>query len=232
MTSKINSFVTNVAYFNTDQGDKILYPFSPPIFQTEVDENFTNTLLEEGRKLNIKEDDWNNKLAGNLIYGRSYKYKQDMTDKAEAYIKVYVERFFNGLIQRFGVDSNVDTLLRKTDDREQNRQGKLKLDTIWVNFSKKHDFNPPHSHSGILSFVIFLKVPKEIFKVQADSNSKQAGKIVFTFGDQISKIQGSEYPIAPYKNLMLIFPANLRHFVPPYWVDEERISVSGNFIIV
>ena len=47
-------FNTNVANFKTEDGDKILYPFSPPIFQTEVDSNFTKELLEEGRKLTKK----------------------------------------------------------------------------------------------------------------------------------------------------------------------------------
>jgi len=37
----MNKFITNVPNFETEYGDKILYPFSPPIFQTEVDTNFT-----------------------------------------------------------------------------------------------------------------------------------------------------------------------------------------------
>ena len=66
------AFETNVAKFETEDGDKILYPFSPPIFQTEVDSNFTKELIVEGRKLTKEEDDWNPRLAGNLKYGRSY----------------------------------------------------------------------------------------------------------------------------------------------------------------
>ena len=73
----MKNFVTNVPNFETEEGDKILYPFSPPIFQTEVDTNFTKELIEEGRKLTKEEDDWSPKLAGNLKYGRSYHYKED-----------------------------------------------------------------------------------------------------------------------------------------------------------
>ena len=32
--------------------------------------------------------------------------------------------------------------------------------------------------------------------------------------------------------LMFIFPASLHHEVAPFWVDETRISVSGNFQLV
>jgi hypothetical protein len=229
----MNKFITNVAKFETEDGDKILYPFSPPIFQTEVDSNFTKELIVEGRKLTKKEDDWNPRLAGNLKYGRSYHYKEDYLLKVEPYLKTYVERFFNGLYSQYGQNNKmVERLLQVQHDRRQLRQGDVRLDTLWVNFSQKHDFNPPHTHLGILSFVIYCQVPKEIFEVQADSNSQTAGEISFLYGEPISKLQGNEYPVKPYENLMFIFPAELKHFVPTYWVDAERISVSGNFVVV
>ena len=227
------SFETNVPKFITEEGDQILYPFSPPIFQTEVDSNFTKELIEEGRKLTKEEDDWNPRLAGNLKYGRSYHYKEDYLLKVEPYLKTYVERFFNGLYSQFGPNNKmVQSLLEVQHDRRQIRQGNVRLDTFWINFSQKHDFNPPHTHTGILSFVIFCQVPEEIFKVQADSNTQRAGEIHFQCGEPITKLMGSEYPVKPYENLMFIFPAELKHFVPAYWVDAERISVSGNFVVV
>ena len=73
---------------------------------------------------------------------------------------------------------------------------------------------------------------KEIFEVQADSNTQRAGEIHFAHGESITKLMGTEYPVKPYENLMFIFPNELKHFVPAYWVDAERISVSGNFIAV
>jgi hypothetical protein len=229
----MNSFVTNVANFETETGDKILYPFGPPIFQTEVDANFTKELIEEGRKLTKEEDDYNDKLAGNLKYGRSYHYKEDYLLKVEPYLKTYVERFFNGLYHQYGPNNKmVERLLEVQHDRRQLRQGNVRLDTLWINFSQKHDFNPPHTHSGILSFVIFCQVPKEIFEVQADSNTQRAGELNFTYGNSISKMMSTSYPIKPYENLMFLFPAELEHYVPAYWVDAERISVSGNFVVI
>ena len=40
------SFETNIPHYETETGDKILYPFGPPIFQTEVDSKFTQELLK------------------------------------------------------------------------------------------------------------------------------------------------------------------------------------------
>ena len=30
---------------------------------------------------------------------------------------------------------------------------------LWVNFQRKHEFNPFHDHSGALSFVLCVKIP-------------------------------------------------------------------------
>ena len=56
--------------------------------------------------------------------------------------------------------------------------------------------------------------------------------VVFHHNNPISKLDGYDYPVKPYENLMFIFPSKLKHYVPSYWVDEERISVSGNFVVV
>jgi hypothetical protein len=210
-------FYTNVPTVSTETGDNIIYPFSPPIFQTEVDSNFTNQLIVEGRKLTKEEDDWNYQLAGNLKYGRSYRFKESFKLRSETYLKIYVKRFCDGIDKLYGNSLMTDKITP------------LKLDELWINFSQKHDFNPPHAHSGVLSFVIFCKVPPEIFKTQADSNNQSAGKITFSYGENITSLMGNDYPIEPYENLMFIFPAQLKHYVSPYWVDAERISVSGNF---
>ena len=37
--------------------------------------------------------------------------------------------------------------------------------------------------------------------------------------------------IMPYENDLWIFPASLKHCVPPFKSAVERISVSGNFFI-
>ena len=36
-----------------------------------------------------------------------------------------------------------------------------KLTDLWINFMQKGDFNPPHIHSGELSFVIYLQASRK-----------------------------------------------------------------------
>jgi len=225
----IKEFYTNVAHQQCDTGDKIIYPFGPPIFQTEVDEEFVKELLDEGKKLK-DEDDWSMKLAGNFKQGRSFKYKEEYTLKAEKYLLGYLNRFIDNL-HKFNSKDWIKNMTEVPIGIRKYVQGEYFLDALWINYQYKNDFNPQHIHSGKWSFVIFCKVPEKIFSVQANSNSQQAGEIVFSFGDKVSEAMSTNFPVKPFENLMFIFPSNLEHYVPPFWVDEERISVSGNFLV-
>lgn len=230
----MKKFITNSTHFLTETGDKILYPFGPPIFQTHVDSNFTQELIEEGLRLSEIKKEWNPIHAGNFLkYGEPYNFDDDFTLKAEPYLKSFVEKFFLGLYAQLGDDfQGIKRMLMTQHDRRALKEGELKLDTMWINFSKKHDFIPPHSHIGALSFIIYCKVDKEIFKENEYSSQQQAGQIVFNYGDFITYLQRNEFSIKPYENLMFIFPSGLRHYVPVYFNDGERISVSGNFVVV
>lgn len=229
-------FHTRSPQWKTKEGDTLIFPFGPPIFATDISDEFKNELLEEGNKLTIK-DDFNWRLAGNLKYGRSYHYDENYVRSVEPKLKVYVEKMFNGLIDMYGKDYDmvwkncrVQTGELAQADRKF-RDGDVKLDSLWINYGKKHDFNPPHTHHGILSFVIFLQVPQKIFDVQADCNTQRAGFITFQHGNH-TKWNGTDYPVRPADNMMLMFPADLPHYVSPYWVDETRISMSGNFVVL
>ena len=226
-------FKTNVPKFVTTGGDNVLFPFGPSIFQTEISENITKELIDEGRKLK-REDSFSHKLAGNLKTGRSYHYKRDYIDKFEPFLIEKCESYFNTLIDNTGEkqEQSIVNALSVQHNIRQVRRANLRLDSLWINFYQKNDTNPPHDHSGLLSFVIFCKVPREIFNIQADSNNQHAGEIVFSYGDRISEFMGCEYPVKPYDGLMFLFPSKLKHYVPPYWVDAERISVSGNFAVI
>ena len=226
-----NTYNTNCPKFVTETGDNIIYPFSPPIFQSQVDNNFIQDLIQEGSKLTVEKDDWRDKLAGNMKYGGSYIYKEDFILKTQSYLLSYVERFLGGIADNLG-DKQLGSFLDVQVDRRQRKDGAVKLDTMWINYQNKHDFNPPHTHRGSLSFVIYCKVPQKIFEEQAVSNSQHAGKIVFQYGEQSTPLMANQYPVTPYEGLIFIFPANMNHYVPSFWTEEERITVAGNFVVV
>jgi len=224
-----NKFNYNEPHFVFEDNSKLIFPFGPPIYQTQISDLFVKDLLQEGRKLKIEEDDFNFELAGNLKKGRSFHYKNNFVRKVEPYIIQKLEYFLSQFDKKVNNDILEQTLkVKKLSSVNEYVRGNFSLESLWINFQKQYDHNPPHKHTGVYSFVVYLKVPDKIFEVQADSNTQDAGYIIFNYGDVISDTTRINFKVQPYEGLMLIFPNNLEHHVPPFWIDEERISVSGN----
>ena len=229
----MNSFKALAPSIQTQEGDNIFFPFSPPVFQTEVSDEFTDALLNKGREIN-KANDNRASLAGNFKNGVSLRYEQDdFFIQCQNEILKYVDRYLKTLESYYQESFIIDRMITsvKKDRLQSYKEYKLLLDTLWINFQKRYDYNPPHNHDGILSFVIYCKVPNNLDQEQPISNTKHAGKIVFSYGEYMD-LTISDFTVTPYKNLMFIFPSKLKHTVPSYWVDEERVSVSGNIIVI
>ena len=114
---------------------------------------------------------------------------------------------------------------------------KLILNQFWVNFQYKTEFNPYHDHSGVYSFVIWLKIPydsEDQKKLAQFHDIKKgdikAGYFQFEYNDSLGGIRNYSYSLSPeYEGYMLFFPASLRHCVYPFYETEEpRISIAGN----
>lgn len=110
----------------------------------------------------------------------------------------------------------------------------LRLTNLWVNFQKKTEFNPPHNHSGVLSFVIWIKVPYDIqdeYDVFPDCRSKSTGCFNFLYANSLGKIAIKKIEAdRKMENFAILFPAEMFHFVNPFYTsDDYRISISGNF---
>ena len=117
-----------------------------------------------------------------------------------------------------------------------NCDASLKLDDAWVNFMKKHEFNPVHNHGGAWSFVIWMEVPYDIEEEHAvdmskNSKSPSSGHFAFVYTDGLGDITQEEIPVdRSYMNRGVLFPAALSHCVYPFSTsDEYRISISGNY---
>jgi hypothetical protein len=112
----------------------------------------------------------------------------------------------------------------------------LTLGPAWVNFQRKHEFQPLHWHAGELSFVIWLQVPYTRAEELAANPGRHANKAVsgefeFTYTDILGGLTQKQLGVERgWEGRMLLFPARLNHQVYPFFSsDEYRISVSGNF---
>jgi len=111
----------------------------------------------------------------------------------------------------------------------------LQLIDFWVNFQKKHEFNPLHNHSGLFSFVIFVQIPYDLKKELAEgpgslSNSNQTSCLQFHIINPLGKIQDETVFVdKSYEGGIYFFNAETMHCVYPFFTsDDYRITVSGN----
>ena len=109
------------------------------------------------------------------------------------------------------------------------------LHSWWVNYQNQTDFNPVHTHGGIYSFVIWLKIPIEHEEQNKDniSNMKLRSSFQFNYTDILGNISQYSYDLnKSWEGIMLFFPSQLQHQVYPFYnCDEERISISGNILV-
>jgi uncharacterized protein (TIGR02466 family) len=110
----------------------------------------------------------------------------------------------------------------------------FRLDEVWINIMGAGDFNPPHTHyGGDISFVLYLQIPqglKEEFESNRRNNSGP-GSIEFSYGQPDAWVTSS-HVILPAAGDLLIFPAQLVHFVSPYKTNGDRISIAGNVVSI
>jgi len=108
------------------------------------------------------------------------------------------------------------------------------LDSFWINFQKPREYNPPHHHTGDISFVIYLQVPEGLKKENEDMrgvhNNEGPGMIMFDYGEHMPFSIGRSRTM-PEVGDVIIFPSWVRHYVSDFKSEGERISAAGNITL-
>jgi hypothetical protein len=162
---------------------------------------------------------------------------QNQTDKLAGHIKdergLKAHPYFSNYICKLIFDSPL-TNFHLSKIKILNKNLPIFVDEMWINFQKKHEFNPLHNHSGIFSFIIFMKIPYNLIdedKFFPNLKQKSAtSRLCFIVSKPDGGIQNIKCNVdESYLHKMLIFPANYNHLVYPFFTsDEERITISGN----
>ena len=111
----------------------------------------------------------------------------------------------------------------------------LELQHLWVNFQKQGEYNPMHHHSGIYSFVVWLRNPADHIEQCNKPNARgttrpKNNEFAFTYTNTLGKLESHSIEMTcEEEGKILFFPSALNHGVTPFYdCDEERVSVSGN----
>ena len=185
--------------------------WGPCVMKIQITDEFHKLLISEAEASKIKSQSVVNKLAGIIKEEYSFRDKNLLMPYMAEYISIY------------------DETRRRWSNTESAQTPKYSIQEMWVNYQKQHEFNPPHDHSDTLSFVIYLKIPKEITQEQKDYKGRSCGPggVIFLYGEGTR--QAITYQaVIPQDKDMWIFPAWVKHFVAPFKSNVTRVSVSGN----
>ena len=188
--------------------------WGPFVLHFKISETFHKLLLEGAKQARIADRDYRTRLAGHIreeyAYNDLNKYTPYIASMMRAYEQALREWRNSG------------------KDEEYN---KYFLKSMWVNYQKQNEFNPPHNHSDKYSFVTYLSIPEELKEENKNcvSTSTGPGSLMFTYGDGPKEyITYQSY--FPEERDIFIFPASLTHYVCPFKSNCERVSVSGNIL--
>ena len=187
-----------------------LHYWGPCVVKTKVDQETLDLLLSEGE---ASKEDASPELAGVLKKQFHYRNKRKF------------DQFF---VKIFNLYTYVYSTWKST---KKVKPPTFFLEKLWINFQGPNEFNPPHSHGGALSFVIFLKIPIELRAENQNYKGLSAGPggITFLYGD-VEEYCITAQSLFPEEGDMYIFPAWVKHWVYPFKSDCTRISVSGNVL--
>ena len=196
--------------------------WGPFLWQSKLLTEITNELAIRGSEVrNVNKNNAEMKLAALMHDEWSYT-QNDLIWFSEA---------LNPWIQAY-----LDTYRRSLGENTSRKESSSKwnLDSLWINYQKQYDFNPPHNHSGSLSFVTYLQVPHELIieGLKLNGTGPKPGSILFQYGEELPLINNKRV-FMPVMSDIFIFPASLVHMVIPFRTPNiERISVSGNITLV
>ena len=191
---------------------KIISPFGPKIAVIKIPKKIIILINKEvemilKNKEKLKKSNYSNKLVGQV--------KQEF-QLSNNFINKHLIRFIN---------NSVKTYIKKSSNRNVKR---ISLKNLWIVRQFKNEYNPIHFHSGDISGVGYLNIPKNI--TQGNKKLKTNGTIDFIHGSK-SFLNNSIFNLNPKVGDLILFPNYLMHTAYPFKIDGERRSFSFNLSI-
>ena len=192
---------------------KVIRPFSPSIARVKIPDKLLENLNEYVDKIISDEQ-----LVKKLDHGNTLEGSVTQELKLESNIIV------SSGLQKFLSDS-VYTWIKLSESKEIKE---FKLMSSWIVRQFENEYNPVHYHSGHVSGVGYLKVPKSLGKNPQNKTNNHNGKIDLVHGTR-QFLSESSFVIAPEVGYFYFFPHYMMHTVYPFnGTKEERRSISFN----
>ena len=214
-----------------EENIRVYQPWSAPLlhFNLSVDKikdllEITDLALEDENKKS-----YNDKLAGEIENEweipdyENLATAIDLPNISLTYFKVFASQNYE---ETEGDNTNV---FQNVAVFAQNLE-KSGLNSAWFNDQRDNEYNPIHNHTGILSGVLYLKIPEYL----PSRKTKDTDGAISFMGNE-SKTDGtmtnSTLTISPEKGDLFLFPSSLKHQVYPFRTTDGtgiRRSLSFN----
>ena len=198
----------------TNDNLEVLRPFGPTIAKVKMPQDLIDKLNEYTESIlgdQSKQDKLNygDKLAGNV--------KQEFVIEPDYSQKIGWGKF---------LAESVSDWIYKTNKRKIT---KFNLKDSWIVRQFKNEYNPSHWHTGHVSGVGYLKVPKTFGETSQNNKTvNNNGKLEMIHGSKAFLCKPT-FRVTPRVGDFYFFPHYLMHAVYPFFnSDEERRSVSFN----
>tara|TARA_B110000908_G_scaffold166176_1_gene216844 strand:+ start:96 stop:749 length:654 start_codon:yes stop_codon:yes gene_type:complete len=200
------------------------------ILSTKLPTEMLNILTREVEKIISSNFNSHSAYNQNLLGHMQHEYDLDNCINTVEPFVLYLANAYNKQYNWFN-DSDANY--------ENDRPKQLKLTDLWVNIQKKHEFNPPHEHTGIMSFVIWIKIPYKLADEEAyfppvSGNANRTSKFSFHYSNLVGQHQHYMIDVdKDHEGTIAMFPSKLNHSVNPFYTsDDYRISISGNIRLI
>ena len=193
---------------------QVLSPFGPKLGKIKLPKKLIKKINIEVEKIiskNLsKKNDYSNKVVG------------------QVYQEIQLPRnFINKQIKNF-IEKNLSIYLKKSLNKKTK---KVIIKNFWVVRQFKNEYNPVHFHSGDISGVGYLKVPKNLGEPYQKNKPNFNGQLQLIHGSRMF-MSKSTFDVKPKVGDFYFFPNYLMHQVFLFIdTDEERRSISFNALI-
>ncbi len=189
---------------------KILAPFGPKIAKFKISKSIIKKMNDEVEK-----------ISKNRRLEKKYNYSKKLVGHVSKEIELS-KNFINKNLKKI-ISSSFKNFIKKTCGTNTS---KIKIKNLWVVSQYSSEFNPVHYHSGHISGVGYLKLPKNF----STKKNKVFGSIDFINGNKMF-LSESIHNHVPKVGDVILFPNYLMHTAYPFNSDGERRSFSFNIEI-
>jgi len=188
-------------------------PISIPFYEFTADQELTNDVLEDVKKLNFEKHNVGNKIS----YGNDFYYHPKLFE------------FFDKCLLE------LKTILKLEEKLE------LTIVSCWANKNSKLQYHHYHLHpNSIVSAIFYLTTHESgntVFAIPdpwyKDINS-QPGFMACsinngaTYGETLPQLSGKNKPVS---GKLVLFPSHVKHKVLPLTSNEDRYTISFNTFV-